>query len=72
MHAELSQSRQGISASGYPHNSHTNIFDHITTYGDSTHKDPEMTVPQWFPDMNEFKIFIAVDFAATVPATRDS
>jgi hypothetical protein len=72
MHAELTQLRQYFFAQGYPSNSHTNIFGHITTYGDSARQDPEMAVPQRFLDTVTFKNFSAGDFAATALAPRDS
>jgi hypothetical protein len=61
-----------IYTQGYPSNSHTNIFGHITTYEDSTVEDPEMAVAQWFLIATAINKFSLAGILVTKPAARDS
>lgn len=62
----------GSNAEGYPYISHTNIFGHITTYGNSAIKDPEIPVAQALLDAPGIKKIRAAHGAAAAQRLRDS
>jgi hypothetical protein len=72
MQAEHDSMIAGSNAEGYPDFSHTNIFGHITTYGNSAIKDPEIPVTQALLDARDIKKIRTALSAACTQRLRDS